>query len=137
MWVLYVLKRDVLWRCPVLMYHRYCFWFQATTPLELPIVAPKPKQDSSLIGQFKPPPPQQGPTGSLGVSCPVRPVLGTTGGAVPSRDKSTPPADDPDHELDLLLTLQTSGPDQSQSTDTPEDEMEVPDTRAYSQSYLH
>ncbi|KAJ8274942.1 hypothetical protein COCON_G00095670 [Conger conger] len=106
---------------------------QAATPVELPTVTPKPKQDSILSGQFRPPA-QQGPSGSLGVSCPVRPILGTAGGTavdskapVVANGEFTPPADELDHELDMLLTLQTSGPDQSQSTNTPEDEMEVPD----------
>ncbi|XP_035278140.1 cell death regulator Aven [Anguilla anguilla] len=108
---------------------------QAATPVELPTVTPKPKQDANLNGLFRPPPAQQGLSGSLGVSCPVRPVLGTAGGtAVPSKapvascGTSTPPADELDQELDVLLTLQTSGPDQSQPTPAPEDEMKLPDT---------
>ncbi|KAJ8356250.1 hypothetical protein SKAU_G00190440 [Synaphobranchus kaupii] len=108
---------------------------QAATPVELPTVTPKPKRDSNLSGQFRSPPVQQGPPGSLGISCPVRPVLGTAGetevdskAPVASCGKSTSPADELDHDLDLLLTLQTSGLDQSQRTHTPEDEMELPDT---------
>ncbi|KAJ8269881.1 hypothetical protein GJAV_G00107840 [Gymnothorax javanicus] len=109
---------------------------QAATPVELPTATLKPKLDSNFIGQFRTPPaqPPQGPAGSLGVSCLERPVLGTAGGdtvenTAPSVscDKSSAPADELDSELDLLLTLQADGGDQSQCAHTPEEDTDIPD----------
>ncbi|KAG7461342.1 hypothetical protein MATL_G00209090 [Megalops atlanticus] len=102
---------------------------QLTTPVELPTVIPKPKQESSLIDQFRPP-----SSHSPSFSSPTRPVLGGTplNSPKPLLASSTaePAVDDLDQELDLLLSLQAPTTDAPEAPPTcaPEEELSHPDT---------
>ncbi|KAJ8393524.1 hypothetical protein AAFF_G00059970 [Aldrovandia affinis] len=107
---------------------------QEKTPVELPTVTRKPKRDSNPIGQFRPPPAEQGLSGGLGISCPVKPVLGTASettvdSEIPAVSCGTakPPDGELDQDLDLLLNLQTAVPDPAQPVQTPEEDVGLPD----------